>query len=77
MKQTKITKAFVSRFSSLSLELMRQSHLENADPVAAAPPMGRLQAVVAFHSALGEVELPNISKHDCGLLLHDKEGGKH
>lgn len=57
--------------------LMRQTHLEDADPVAAAPPVGRLQAVVAFHSALGEVELPNISKHDRGLLLHEKEGRKH
>lgn len=29
------------------------------------------QAVVALHSGLGEVELPNISKHDCGPLLHE------
>lgn len=46
-------------------------HLENADPVAAVPPMGWFQTVVALHSGLGEVELPNISKHDCGLLVHE------
>lgn len=30
------------------------------------------QTVVALHSGLGEVELPNISKHDCGLFIHGK-----
>lgn len=46
-------------------------HLENADPVAAGPPMVWFQAVVALHSGLGEVELPHISKHHRGLLLHE------
>lgn len=46
-------------------------HLENADPVTAIPLMVWFQTVVAFHSGLGEVQLRNISKHDCGLLLHE------
>lgn len=46
-------------------------HLENADPVTAAPPMAWFQTVMALHSGLGEVELPNISKHNCGVLFHE------
>ncbi len=45
-------------------------YLKYAYPVTAAPLMVRAQTVVALHSGLGEVQLPHISKHHRGLLIH-------